>query len=81
MVVDLEPPQLRSEVDHLLHALLDAERARLAQVERALVLRDGDHAGRRAQSAEAAGEDEELAPSVDQQGDLVVNLEGRERGV
>ena len=74
MVVDLEPPQLRREVEHLLHALLDAERARRLEVERAL-LRDRDEAGARGRErAEAAGEDQELAPRVDQQRDLVVYL-------
>jgi hypothetical protein len=73
VVVDLEPPQLVRKVEHLLNALLDAVVSGGGQSER-LFVGDADNAGRGRDGAVAAGEDEQLAPRVDQQRDLVVNL-------
>ena len=74
-VVDLEPPQLVGEVEHLLHALLDPVLPGARQSQRLLVGHP-NHARRRRDGAVAARENEELAPGVDQQSDLVIDLRG-----
>ena len=72
VVVDLEPAKLFGEVQHFVHALIDAEVSGRGQAE-GLFIGDPDQT-RRVDGSVAAREHQQLAPSVDQQCDLVVDL-------
>ena len=72
VLVDAQAPQVVRKVDHALDARTQAESARLLQRDR-LAVRDADLARRRHRPV-AAGEQQQLAPRVDQQRYLVVNL-------
>ena len=75
VLVDLEPPELLGEAEHLLHALLDPVSRRVLQAE-AHVAGHADQAGLTRDGAVTRGENQQLAPGVDQERDLVINLNG-----
>ena len=72
VVVHLQPTQLVRKVEHLLDPLLDPELPTRFRGQDPVV-GDPDDPGR-ADGAVAAAEDEQLAPGVDQERNLVVDL-------
>lgn len=71
-LVDAQPAQMIREMDHTLDARAEPESASLFQRD-GLAVRNADFAWRR-HRPETAGEQQQLAPRIDQQRDLIINL-------
>jgi hypothetical protein len=74
-LVDAEPPQMIGEMDHALDARAEAQGAGLLQGDGFTVR--NSYLARSGHRAEATGKQQQLAPRVDQQRNLIVNLSNR----